>query len=248
MKKKHTLAYSISLTVMLLFCANLHAQNDSIPSKTKDTLKIPQKYGLRVGIDTGKIIRSFVDSDFKGFEVIADFRYNNRLYIAGEIGTEEKTIVTDYLNTTTKGTYFKGGVDYNLYQNWLDMENMVYTGFRVGASSFSHTLNSFTVYSTNQYWTPQFTSDSNQEFKGLTALWLELVIGIKAEIFKNFYLGLNVQLKGLFKEKNPTNFENIYVPGYNRTYDSSGIGIGFGYTMAYRIPLYKKEKIVAPTN
>jgi hypothetical protein len=233
---------------MLFCCATIQAQNDSINTKTKDTLKIPQKYGLRIGADTGKLIRTFLDEDYTGFEIMADFRYSNRMYIAGELGIEEKITVTDYMNVTSKGTYIKGGIDYNLYQNWLEMDNMVYTGFRLGASSFSHTLNSFNVYSTNQYWAPQFSSTESQEFSGLTAVWLELIIGIKAEIFKNLYLGLNLQLKGLVTEKEPINFENIYIPGFGKTYDSSRIGTGYGYSISYRIPLYKKEKLVVPVN
>jgi hypothetical protein len=231
---------------MLFFCVSINAQNDSINNKANDTLKIQQKYGLRVGVDTGKLIRSFLDDEYTGFEVMADFRYSNKLYIAGELGIEEKTTVNDYLNVTTQGTYIKGGVDVNLYQNWLDMDNMVYTGFRLGASSFSHDLNNRSIYSTDQYWAPQFSSTETEEFSGLTALWLELIIGIKAEIFNNLYLGLNLQLKSLITESEPENFENIYIPGFNKTYDSSSIGTGYGYSISYRIPLYKKIKVVAP--
>lgn len=227
---------------MLLFCVSATAQNDSIVSTVNDSLKIPQKYGLRLGGDVGKIIRSFVDEEYKGFEITADYRLKNRLYIAGEIGIEEKTNITDYLNITTEGSYIKAGIDYNLYLNWLDMDNMIYTGFRAGFSTFSHTLNNFKVYSTDQYWEPQFSSSDSQEFNDLTAVWLELIIGLKAEIFNNLYIGLNVQLKGMVTETEPDNFQNIYIPGFNKTFDSSGIGVGYGYTISYRIPLYKKDK------
>ena len=227
---------------MLFFCVSIDAQNDSIASTANDSLKIKQKYGLRLGGDVGKLIRSFADEDYKGFEVSADYRLKNRLYIAGEIGVEEKTDVTDYLNITTDGSYIKAGIDYNLYQNWLGMDNMIYTGFRSGFSTFSHTLNNFNVYSTNQYWQPQFSSNEAIKFNDLTAVWLELIVGLKAEIFNNLYIGLNVQLKGLATETEPENFQNIYIPGFNKTYDSSGIGVGYGYTLSYRIPLYKKEK------
>ena len=227
---------------MLFFCVSIDAQNDSIASTANDSLKIKQKYGLRLGGDVGKLIRSFADEDYKGFEVSADYRLKNRLYIAGEIGVEEKTDVTDYLNITTDGSYIKAGIDYNLYQNWLGMDNMIYTGFRAGFSTFSHTLNNFNVYSTNQYWQPQFSSNEAIKFNDLTAVWLELIVGLKAEIFNNLYIGLNVQLKGLATETEPENFQNIYIPGFNKTYDSSGIGVGYGYTLSYRIPLYKKEK------
>jgi hypothetical protein len=227
---------------MLLFCVFVNAQNDSIAEAADDSSKIKLKYGLRVGGDIGKLIRTSFDDDYTGFEVMADYRLKEKLYIAGELGFEEKNTVNDYLNITTNGSYIKGGIDYNLYQNWLDMDNMIYAGFRVGASTFSHDLNSFTVYSTDQYWTPQLTSDTKQEFTGLTAFWAEIILGIKAEILNNLYLGFNVQLKFSATQTVPNNFDNVYIPGFGKTYDSSSIGAGYSYFLSYRIPLYKKAK------
>ena len=227
---------------MLLFSVSINAQNDSIASTVKDSLKIKEKYGLRVGGDIGKLIRSFVDDEYKGFEVLADFRLKKRLYIAGELGIEEKHTVTNYLDVTTTGSYLKAGFDYNMYQNWLNMDNMIYAGFRVGASTFSHKLNSYTIYNTNPYWSPQFSSNDLKEFNGLTAFWGELILGIKTELLSNLYLGLNVQLKVSASQTEPNNFENLYIPGFNKTYDSSGVGTGFSYSLSYRIPLYKKDK------
>ncbi|WP_223552274.1 DUF6048 family protein [Aestuariivivens sp. NBU2969] len=243
MKQRHTLSYTISsIVIALLFCVSANTQNNSIPSSASDSITYKLKYGLRIGGDIGKLIRSFTDNEYSGFEVIADYRIKNKLYIAGELGIEEKNTVTDYLDVTTKGSYLKGGIDYNLYQNWLDMDNMIFSGFRLGASSFNHTRNRFQIYSTDQYWTPQYTDTENRKFSNLTALWIELMIGIKAELFNNLYLGLNLQLKGLVKETEPNGFENLYIPGFNKTYDSSGIGVGYGYTLSYRVPLYKKDK------
>ncbi len=243
MKQQHTLTFRISSIIgMLLFCVFVNAQNDSIAEAADDSSKIKLKYGLRVGGDIGKLIRTSFDDDYTGFEVMADYRLKEKLYIAGELGFEEKNTVNDYLNITTKGSYIKGGIDYNMYQNWLDMDNMIYAGFRVGASTFSHDLNSFTVYSTDQYWTPQLTSDTKQEFTGLTAFWAEIMLGLKAEILNNLYLGLNVQLKFSASQTVPNNFDNVYIPGFGKTYDSSRIGAGYSYFLAYRIPLYKKVK------
>lgn len=242
MNQKHILTYFISSTFLLLFCVSASAQNDSITSTVNDSIKIKEKYGLRLGGDIGKLARSFFDDEYTGFEVSADYRIKKRLYIAGELGFDEKNTTTDYLNVTTSGSYLKAGVDYNMYQNWLDMDNMIYAGFRVGASTFSQKLNSYTIYSTDQYWSPQFTSTDLKEFSGLTSFWAEIILGIKAELFNNIYLGLNVQLKFLASETEPNNFENIYIPGFNKTFDSSGIGVGYSYTLSYRIPLYKKDK------
>ncbi|WP_233783242.1 DUF6048 family protein [Flavivirga eckloniae] len=228
---------------MLLLSISANAQNDSIISTPKDSVKVKLKYGLRVGGDISKLVRSFAEKDeYTGFEISADYRIKKRLYIAGEIGTEEKNTVNEVLDITTKGSYLKAGIDYNLYQNWLDMDNMIYSGFRIGASTFSHDLNSFNVYSTNQYWVTQFSSNEKQEFKDLTAFWVEFILGIKAELLNNLYLGLNVQLKMIASETVPDNFGNVYIPGFNKTFDSNGVGVGYSYTLSYRIPLYKKDK------
>jgi len=241
MKQQHISSYFISLCLFLLLCVSAQAQKDSI-STVNDSLKIKLKYGLRVGGDIGKLIRSFTDNDYTGFEVNADYRIKRALYIAGELGIEEKITSNDYLNVTTSGTYLKAGIDYNLYKNWLDMDNMIYSGFRIGATAFSQQINNFTVYNTSQYWGDQYTSTDAAKFNDLTAFWIELIIGIKVELFNNLYLGLNAQLKGLVSETVPENFENIYIPGFNKTYDSSGIGVGYGYSISYLIPLYKKNK------
>ncbi len=241
MKMQRILTYFISLITILLLSISTYGQNDTIVN-VADSLKIKQKYGLRVSGDVGKIIRSYLDEDYKGFEIAADYRLKKDFYIAGEIGFEEKNTVNQYLDISTSGSYIKAGIDINMYENWLDMDNMVYAGFRVGASTFSHDLNSFNVYSTNQFWAPQLTSEEVQEFSSLTAFWGEFILGMKVELFNNLYMGLNVQLKFVASETEPDNFENVYIPGYGRTYDSTGIGTGYSYTLGYRIPLYKKSK------
>ncbi|MEM1003297.1 MAG: DUF6048 family protein, partial [Bacteroidota bacterium] len=194
----------------------------------------------------GKLIRSFIEDDYSGFEIIGDFRLTNKIYIAGEIGFEEHTRSNDFITTTAQGTYLKVSIDYNLYQNWLDMDNMIFTGFRLGGASFNQTLNSFTIYDVNnQYWPDNLTTlNPGEEFDGLTASWLELIIGIKAEVLPNLYAGLNVQLKGLITDTEPDGFENLWIPGFNRTFDSGLFGWGFGYTLSYRIPIFKKNKVV----
>jgi hypothetical protein len=210
-----------------------------------DTLVYKQKYGLRLGGDISKLARTFLDDNYTGFEIMGDYRLTKRIYLAGEIGNEERTIENEVLSNTTKGSYFKGGIDLNFYKNWLDMENMIYVGFRGGASTFSQTLNNYDIYNVNnQYWNQQFTVEEGTEFDGLTAIWAEIQIGIKAEVFNNFYAGINTQLKFLVTETEPDNYENLYIPGFNRTFDSSNFGIGFGFNLSYLVPIFKKDKIV----
>lgn len=236
--------FIISLIILMVFPETSFSQEVQ-EKNANDTIIIKQKYGLRLGGDIGKLVRSFIDDDYKGFEITGDYRLTQKLYLAGELGTEENSIRNDYLDVTAKGSYFKAGVDYNLYKNWLDMENLIYTGLRVGVSTFSQNLNSYTIYTTDQYYDTPFTSSDLQEYKGLSAIWAELVIGIKAEIVTNLFIGINAQLKGLVAEDQPTNFENLYIPGFNKTFDSGRFGFGFGYNVSYLIPIFKKNKRMA---
>ena len=231
---KYMLKFIFSLS---LVCISLLGN-----AQTKDTAKVmyPERYGLRVGVDLHKIARSFYEKDYRGFEVVGDYRLSKRFYIAGEIGNEDKTVDDDRLNFTTKGTYFKVGFDYNSFENWLDMENMIYAGMRYGVSSFSQTLNSYTIYDPTNYY-GENTIISGSEFDGLNASWLEFVGGIKAELFNNLYMGFSVRLNYLVSNKKPDNFDNLFIPGYNRTYDGK-FGAGFNYTLSYFIPIYKKNK------
>lgn len=231
---KYMLRFIFSLS---LLCFSLLGN-----AQTKDTAKVlyPERYGLRVGLDLHKIARSFYEKDYRGFEVVGDYRLTKRFYIAGEIGNEDKTVDDDRLNFTTKGTYFKVGFDYNSFENWLDMENMIYAGMRYGISNFTQTLNSYTIYDPTNYYGVN-TVISGEKFSGLNASWIEVIGGIKAELFNNVYLGFSVRLNYLVSNKRPNEFDNLFIPGYNRTYDGK-FGAGFNYTLSYFIPIYKKTK------
>lgn len=244
MKPQHTSIFIISLMILMLVPLASFSQENT-EETTNDTIVIKQKYGLRLGGDLSKLVRSFIDDDYTGFEINADYRLTKRLYLSGELGTEERTLNNDFLNATAKGSYFKAGVDYNLYKNWLSMENLIYSGFRVGASTFSQTLNSYTVYNPDQYWENPYSSTDAKEFNGLSALWAELILGIKAEVLNNLFVGANIQFKSIISQDEPANFENLYIPGFNRTFDSGRFGIGFGYNLSYLIPIYKKDKKIA---
>jgi hypothetical protein len=232
---KHTSRFLFSLVLMLSFFL-MDAQTpktDSIPIKTN-------RYGIRVGIDLSKIARAYYEDDYKGLEVVGDYRLAKRSYIAGELGNENKTVKEDQLNFTTKGTYFKAGFDYNLYENWLDMENMVYIGARYGVSSFSQTLNSYTIYNRYPYFGASQIIESGEKFNGLSAQWIEVLFGVKAKVINNFYVGFSFRMNRLVSNKKPDGFDNLFIPGFNRTYEGS-FGAGFNYTVSYFIPIYKKK-------
>lgn len=204
-----------------------------------DTLDVREEYGLRVGIDITKPIRTFFEEDYQGLQITGDYRLYENIYLAGEIGNEQNVISEPNVTAMAKGSYIKLGANYNFYENWRGMQNLIYFGVRYGFTTFSTELQEFSIYDRNQYFEPDVRSVS-REFNNLTAGWLELQLGVKVEVLNNFYLGTHVQLKRMINETEPTNFDNLYIPGFNRTYDGSNIGVGYGYSVSYLIPLYKR--------
>ena len=120
------------------------------------------------------------------------------------------------------------------------MENAIYVGMRYGFSTFSQTLNSFTI--NNEAFLDDLAAiESGQKYDNLNAHWVEFVLGIKAELFNNLFLGFSFSGKKMITTKEPDTFKNLFVPGFNRVFLNNS-GFGFNYTLSYLIPLYKKEK------
>jgi hypothetical protein len=269
---KHILKYFISSCLFLsLFFAN--AQDIKTPVVTKDSTttsivakkavvatqpKVDPKtdsivapiktnrYGVRVGIDLYKLSRSIYDKDYKGLEFVGDYRLDKRRYFAVELGNENKTTDDTRLNFTTKGSYIKAGFDYNGYENWLDMENIISIGLRYGFSTFNQELNSYKIYNSNPYFGEVPPIAEGQKYNGLTASWIEVVAGMKAKVFNNVFLGFSLRFNRLITNKQPVNFENLYIPGFNRTYNGD-FGVGFNYTVTYFVPIFKKKVLPKET-
>jgi hypothetical protein len=231
-----------------------HTQDRPIDLNRKDTTVYKQPYGLRAGIDVSRILVSFLEDNYTGLEIVGDYRLTNKLYVAAELGNEKKTIgvglgndvddpAGELYNFTASGSYLKAGIDYNTYGNWYGEQNMIYIGGRYAFGTFSQTVSDYKIFDTNRYWNPDdfaFSSSDELEFNGLNASWLEFVVGIKAEMLKNLYFGGSVRLGFLVSNKQPDNFQNQFIPGFNKVTEGSNFGVGYNYTITYLIPLYKK--------
>lgn len=232
MKFQPMLKYCISL-ILVFSSAVLIAQE----TVSTDTIPVKLKYGLRLGIDLYNPIQTLITPDNKTYEIVADYRIKPRLFIAAELGTTENLTTLDYLSFRTEGSYIKGGIDYNSYNNWRGMDNMIYFGARLGYSTFSQELLSFTSNASPFF--EEIQIDAPQKFDNLNAQWFEIVFGIKAETLNNLYMGFSFRSKFLISAKEPENFKNLYIPGFNRVF-LNNTGFGFNYTLSYLIPFKKK--------
>ncbi len=234
MKLRHILLFFISLWCL---SSSLNAQEEE--PKAVDSIPQETKYGLRLGADISKPIRSLVEKGYTGFEIMGDFRFSEKFYLAAEIGNEKSEFTETNLSSISSGSYLKLGVDYNMYNNWFGLNNAIFSGLRYGFSTFKQELLSYSVYLNDQSF-PAATNTPSLEFSGLTAHWIELIVGVKTEVITNLYLSINLQIKRKVSEDVPENFDNLFIPGFNETNDFGDYGVGWGYTVSYLIPIFKK--------
>ncbi len=235
---QHMFRYFISFFVLFVTVESFsQTQKIDTLSTKNDSIVYKSPFGIRIGIDISKPIKSAVDGSYSGLEFVADYRISKRMFIAAEIGFEEENTQEDYTNSTAKGTYIRAGFNFNAYENWLDMNNEIFLGMRYGVSFFEQTLNSFTPNVNTTYF-PANPILIN-ETANVNAHWTEFMIGFKVETLKNFFISASVSYKVLISVKEPDNFKTLYSPGFNRIFES-GTGFGFNYTLSYLIPFTKK--------
>lgn len=230
MKQARTFIFSISL---IFLCSPFLSAQVEV-----DTIEYKERYGLRLGVDLSKPLRTLLQDDYRGLEILGDYRVYKDYYLAAELGNEKLPFEGDNIRVSANGSYIKVGVDYNAYENWAGMENMIFAGLRYGFATFSQTLEEYNIYAINPYFPPT-TIEGPFESSGLTANWLEFMIGLKVEVLPNLYLGGNVQLKRMITQVSPANMDNLVIPGFNQTNDASSFGVGYSYNISYLIPLYR---------
>ena len=232
MKKQDMLKFFISVAIIILFSGKNFSQTEN------DSVVVKNKYGIRIGLDFSKQIRMLTE-DYKGLSLYGDVKIKERLFIVSELGSDEKELRTDNLRSKFSGNYIKAGLNYNLYNNLPRLNNEIYVGFRFATSKFKSEISEYIIYNKDRFWSqdPIFDNIIN---KGLNANWVELIIGINAELLNNLFMGLSLRLNRMLNQKKPENFTNLYIPGFNKVTENNNFGTGLTYSLIYQIPIIKK--------
>ena len=232
MKKQDILKFFISVAITILFSEKNFSQTEN------DSVVVKNKYGIRIGLDFSKQIRMLTE-DYKGLSLYGDVKIKERLFIVSELGSDEKELRTDNLRSKFSGNYIKAGLNYNLYNNLPGLNNEIYVGFRFATSKFKSEISEYIIYNKDRFWSqdPIFDNIIN---KGLNANWVELIIGINAELLNNLFMGLSLRLNRMLNQKKPENFTNLYIPGFNKVTENNNFGTGLTYSLIYQIPIIKK--------
>ena len=194
-----------------------------------DTLNVKPSYiptGLRVGTDLISLIKTPLSDQFDGWEVNVDVDFY-RYYFTVDVGSWSKTFSSESQNYSNTGTYWRVGADVNLMLKDPD-RNMFFLGLRYAQSSFSEQLN-------YQFQDPVFGDGvRNLANPSASARWAEITLGLRAKIWKQFWMGYTARLKIAPGIKGAEQFEVYDIPGYGLA--SKDTYWGFNYQVYYRIP------------
>ena len=240
MKKRKTYLFIISLIIpsSMVFSQAESELNDSLTIKDK-ILNINK---IRLGFDVFKPIKSSSDGDNLNYEIVGDLQITENLYLAAEYGLTDRLIEDENINFNSNGSFLRFGFDYNMFKNWVGMDNAIFLGLRYGSSNFSNKIVSYNVRNSDAYFSNFVDIDYQTiDHSNLTGSWLEIIAGVKVETFNNVYLGFSLRLNKLLSTQKPENFDNLYIPGFNKVTDDNTFGSGFNYTLTYSIPLRKKK-------
>jgi len=191
-------------------------------------------YGLRLGFDISRIPLYLMDPAVYGLEFSADFEAAENLYPAIEFGFNKFSIERENYDYASQGNYFRLGADYNILKlDAKDQYEMAFIGIRYAYSSLTHSADN--IHIPESYW-GDYTGMVPKE--PINAHWIEFTLGLRAEIFKNIFMGWSFRGR-LMLYKNKENIIDICnIPGYGKGKNNSSIG--FNYSVYYKIPMLRK--------
>lgn len=233
MKKRLISTYIIALLVLsnLLMPTSAHAQEIKIPSEDKEEEK-PFYQGLMVGVDVFGLASKAFGSDAMSTEVSVHANLKNRFFPVVEIGfgkTDATGVETD-IHYQTSAPFFRVGMDYNVFYKKPHLPGYFTVGLRYGFSSFSYDMQSPDLVDPNWGHTSiPVVYDGVKSNAG----WLELVLGMKTQVYKDFYMGFTLRYRSRQSMKKHENTEPYYIPGYGRGKSSN---FGITYSLSYRLP------------
>jgi len=240
MKKKQIYLFIISIclsTNVLISQTNINSSDSLL-----DTGRLLNINKLRLGFDLLKPIISSSAGDNLNYEIVGDLQLTDNIYLAGEYGLVDKLIEDENINFNSNGNFLRFGFDYNMFKNWIGMDNSIYLGLRYASSKFTSKIIDYEVRNKDSYFSNVVTNEFQTiEYSNLSGNWIEILIGLKVETFENIYFGLSLRLNKLISDNKPDNFNNLYIPGFNKVTDENTFGSGFNYTLTYSIPLKKRK-------
>ncbi|WP_163709198.1 DUF6048 family protein [Mangrovibacterium lignilyticum] len=218
---------TIALLILTLTSWAQEQEKKKMPKRTDNFIHMP---GIRLGVDFTRPFQNlWTKGDRYGSEFSGDIEVKPNLYAVTELGWEKLKMAHDYVDYEASGSYMRLGIDYNmLATESADERDIFYVGLRYAFAVASQTVNE---YYFDGYWGDTTGSFPKQNF---STHWMEVVLGLKGEIFNNFYMGWSIRTKFILAQKDFDIPPVYFTPGYGKS--ESGVALDFTYSLYYTLP------------
>ena len=211
--------------MLLMLCAFCSAN---------DTIRFPinAMKGIRIGGDFSKpLLLAMHKGERFGLEATADRHIKDNMFAAAEAGWLWVNLNRETFHYRQNGVYGKIGVDYNLLkQRRPNSNDIVYAGARYAFSMFNHQAEKIIV--PGHFWDD--ATNLGIQKNTMHAHWLEILLGVKAEVLKNLYAGMTFRIKFIIVSPKDNYSTPYQIPGFGN--GDSGFAIGINYYVSYNIP------------
>jgi hypothetical protein len=220
-----------------LLSTPLAAQEEQPKQATQATQATQEKakknhffQGVSLSTDLFGVVGRVFGNDFDSYEVSAEFNLKNKYFPVVEVGygSTDETDDDNNIHYKVAAPYFRVGVNYN-FMHKKQSPNYVYGGLRFGYSSFSYDVDAPALV--DPVWGGSVPFEYNDVSSN--ASWAELVVGLRAQIVKNFHMGWSLRYKRRISVKDSPNTEAWYIPGFGIN-DSAVFGAT--YNLIYYLP------------
>ncbi|MBQ1752077.1 MAG: hypothetical protein II109_01545 [Paludibacteraceae bacterium] len=214
-------------------------------ARPEPKLKSPVYQGAYINVDIFNPIATLFNGGRFEFVVSFDVSLWQRLFPAVEYGM--MFMNHDYVTHKYKsdGLFVKLGANYNFlnYKPDRKKDHVFGVGVRYGFSNVNYTLSDALLE--NLYW-KESTYMTNEK-RNVNVGWLEFVIGVRVQVYKSFFMGVNLQVKAFPHFYMKEIDYPVYIPGFG-AYNKTSATFGLEYILSYQIPYKKKQNIVNKIN
>lgn len=191
--------------------------------------KTPLYNGITIGIDAYGIGAKFLGSDFLSTEVSVDVNLKHRFFPVVEFGYGTTDATNDNgIHYKSSAPFGRIGLNYNtMYKKKSD--SFLYVGLRYGFTAFKYDVSAPII--NDGIWSGEIPFNYNGEKSN--AQWLELVVGVKAQVFKSFHMGWALRYRSRLNVKENPNTDAWYIPGFGTNKKST---LGVTYNLIYKLP------------
>lgn len=213
---------------------------DTIATDTVETIKSVYKAplfgGLLLTADIAAPFMNILGTQYGNYEVALEADFYHRFFPVLEVGVGMAQYTPDENNYTFKcnpAPYARLGLNYNFFYN-NGSESFISAGVRYGLSGFSYQWQDVTI--NDPYWgaIDNISTPSQHAF----AHWGEIVIALRVQVYRNFYMGWSGRYRLLIGCGTSTYGDPYFIPGFG----PKDTAFGFTYTIGYRLPIGTKKK------